>query len=599
MDQAKRKHIIKNAIIIFLILLLLLTFFSNTILNWSLAEVEIKAVKSGTITTQIRESGVVKALDTYQVQLPGSREIAAVHIALGDTVQPGDLLFTLTETEDDLVKAAEQELEQLKLEYQTGLLDQTLPGYAADNAEVQTLQRAYNLAVAERNALGNTGKTLTQVQTQVDSAQAQVDLWTAKRDKVQTGLMQIENEDSTYTGIRSEVQLLLEANSQLTLEQVAYDKTTAENGGLTYQELDTTIQALVNEIAEMEDGTAKQEAEARLVSLRAQYDIVFKAYESLAAAKEKVGNMTVKLDAKKASERQTRLKEYDEAQMQLGKAEKALFDANTEYSSVKQIKDAQAAVEAAQNALNAKVLSLQTQQTTNETDQKKATLALQNLTAKIEEKEAELSRLRKMLVGKEVRAVAGGIISSINAEVGAVAAEKEVLAEIEMVDAGLEVTITVDAKLGENITTDMEVHVYSQSGGLDDIHAKIAAVRVNMEDQNSQKLVDIKIEGEMQIGQTVTVTIPLSSRTYDAVVPKSAVNSDESGDYVFTVGTKQTPMGTRYYAEKVSVQVLAQDGAQAALEGGPSVGEYVITASTGVINPGDYVRMSESTEGPI
>jgi len=294
-----------------------------------------------------------------------------------------------------------------------------------------------------------------------------------------------------------------------------------------------------------------------------------------------------------------RLREYDEARIQLEKAENALLDANTEYNSVKQIKDAQAAVEEAQNALNAKVLSLQAQQNADETEQKKATLTLQSLAVKIEEKEAELEELRLTLVGREVRAAAGGIISSINAEVGTAAAEKEVLAEIEMVNAGLAATISVDAGLAESITIDMPVQVYTQSGGLNGIEAKVSAVRVNMEEQNNRKLIDIKIDGDIQIGQTLTVTIPLSSRSYDAVVPKSAVYSDESGDFVFTVGTKQTPMGTRYYAEKVSVQVLAQDGVQAALEGGPAYGEYVITAASGIVNPGDYVRMSDNTEGPI
>lgn len=599
MDQAKRKHIIKNAIILFLVILLLLTFFSNTILNWSLAEVEIKAVKSDSITTQIRESGVAKALSTYQVMLPGSREIAGVHVALGDEVQPGDLLFTLTETEDDMVKTAEEELSQLRLDYQTGLLGDALPSYAADNAEVQALNRAYNQAVTERNALGNTSKTLTQVQTQVDNAQTEVDQWTAIRDKIEGQLTQIENGDSTYAGIRNEVLLLQEAGSELAQEQGIYDKAVLDNGGQTHQEVDTAILVLENEVAGMTEGTPKQQAQARLALLREQYTILNKAYESLAAAKDKVSNMTVKLNAKKASERQARLKEYDEAQTQLEKTEKTLLDANTEYNSVKRIKDAQAAVESAQNALNAKVLSLQAQQSTDETEQKKTTLTLQNLALKIEEKEVELVELRKTLVGREVRAAAGGIISSINAEVGATAAEKEILAEIEMVDAGLAVTISVDANLAENITIDMPVQVYTQSGGMYGIEAAVSAVRVNMEEQNSQKLIDIQIDGDVQIGQTLTVTIPLSSQAYDAVVPKSAVNSDESGDYVFTVGTKQTPMGTRYYAEKVSVQVLAQDGVQAALEGGPSPGEYVITAATGIVNPGDYVRMSESTEGPI
>lgn len=52
---------VKNAIIIFLAVLLVLTFFSNTIMNYSLPEVAAQYPLSTTITTKIRGSGTVEA----------------------------------------------------------------------------------------------------------------------------------------------------------------------------------------------------------------------------------------------------------------------------------------------------------------------------------------------------------------------------------------------------------------------------------------------------------------------------------------------------------------------------------------------------------
>ena len=45
----KRRDWVKNAAIVFLTIMLILTFFSNTIMNYSLPEVAIQYIQSGTI----------------------------------------------------------------------------------------------------------------------------------------------------------------------------------------------------------------------------------------------------------------------------------------------------------------------------------------------------------------------------------------------------------------------------------------------------------------------------------------------------------------------------------------------------------------------
>ena len=53
----KRREWVKTAAIIFLSVMLVLTFFSNTIMNYSLPEVATQYVESGTITAKIRGIG--------------------------------------------------------------------------------------------------------------------------------------------------------------------------------------------------------------------------------------------------------------------------------------------------------------------------------------------------------------------------------------------------------------------------------------------------------------------------------------------------------------------------------------------------------------
>ena len=77
-NGTKRKEWVKNAAIVFLIILLLLTFFSNTIQNYSLPEVATQYVESGSITAKIRGMGVVESGDPYNVKIKEVRQVASV-----------------------------------------------------------------------------------------------------------------------------------------------------------------------------------------------------------------------------------------------------------------------------------------------------------------------------------------------------------------------------------------------------------------------------------------------------------------------------------------------------------------------------------------
>ena len=58
-NTTKRREWVKNAAIIFLSVLLVLTFFSNTIMNYSLPEVATQYVQSSSITAKVRGTGTI------------------------------------------------------------------------------------------------------------------------------------------------------------------------------------------------------------------------------------------------------------------------------------------------------------------------------------------------------------------------------------------------------------------------------------------------------------------------------------------------------------------------------------------------------------
>lgn len=133
-DSSVRRNIIKNVFIIFLVILLLLTFFSNTILNYSLPEVSAQYPKYGTLSSAIKASGTVKANESYnvifeeaQAEAEGgvvqSRKVLSVYVREGDTVAKDAPILQLQGGASQQLEAVQKQYDELKSTYDLALLD--------------------------------------------------------------------------------------------------------------------------------------------------------------------------------------------------------------------------------------------------------------------------------------------------------------------------------------------------------------------------------------------------------------------------------------------------------------------------------------------
>ena len=223
-DTKKRREWVKNAAIIFLTIMLLLTFFSNTIMNYSLPEVATQYVQKGTITAKVRGTGNVEATDPYNVIVKETRVISAVAVKQGDTVEKDQIIYYLEDAESDELKKAEDELEELQLAYMKGLFGNNVSseviskvasgntdGFSAlqtkvtdmqnrleaakervkecqDNLDALSLQSTVNTnnstvnTIPEENEVSNATTKLEDAQTQETNAQAAFER--EKADKV-------------------------------------------------------------------------------------------------------------------------------------------------------------------------------------------------------------------------------------------------------------------------------------------------------------------------------------------------------------------------------------------------------------------------------
>ena len=101
------------------------------------------------------------------------------------------------------------------------------------------------------------------------------------------------------------------------------------------------------------------------------------------------------------------------------------------------------------------------------------------------------------------------------------------------------------------------------------------------------------VSGDVTAGAELTISVGQKSANYDYIIPSSAIRSDSNGSFVLRVESKSSPLGNRYFAKRVNVEVIASDDNNSAVTGSLNYGDYVITTASAPIKSGDQVRMAE------
>ena len=153
--QVKNRAWVKNAAIIFLSFMLVLTFFSNTIMNYSLPEVAGKYAQYGPIQTAIRGTGTVTANQSFEVVLEETRQIASVHVKAGETIEAGQLLFTLEESDSEELASALKTLAELELALSKKLLQMKPADYDSENRDIQIAQEDLQALLDKKDGMGD------------------------------------------------------------------------------------------------------------------------------------------------------------------------------------------------------------------------------------------------------------------------------------------------------------------------------------------------------------------------------------------------------------------------------------------------------------
>jgi multidrug efflux pump subunit AcrA (membrane-fusion protein) len=639
--KVKKRAWVKNAVIIFLSIMLVLTFFSNTIMNRSLAEVATQYVNSGSISAKIRGTGTVSANSPYEVSIKEGRIIQSVMVQVGDTVEIGDVLIKLTEDADTQLKEAQDALDQLKYDYQMLLLEMASADYTRENREISKMKEDIAEAEAERDKLYVSDAEISAAKIAVNSAQTKYDKAKEAADEAHAALDAFkENFTSSGSDFSALQQAHNEAEEKLNVVKIQYEsdsqifRKAAANmqAESTYPYDLSTFEAALYEIITGQKiqtpsgDNAESEGETNAVlgeTTSTEDNSDLKKWFEGTGYEESLGYMhyatayyeiKTATDAEKSTKRALEAAGYDvaietamktleanikEANNLTAAAEKELTDAKASQEELEKkkadYKTADDAIDEKRDGLEEAIFNLSQTQKQDNIDAQKDQLNLAQKKKDLEEQQALVDKLSSGEAIYEITANAAGVVSSINAVAGKTTVPDETLMVIDQTDRGFTLSFSVTTQQAQKVKVGDKAEVSTSSWWFDGvIDATLTGISANPTDPKNSKILNFTITGDVSGGDQLTLSIGERSQNYDLIVPKSALRTDSNGTYVLLMEQKASALGNRYYATRVDVEVIASDDTQSAVSGGLSSGDFVITSSSKPVEAGDQVRLTEN-----
>lgn len=559
--ETSRKEIIKKIAVIFLAVMLVLTFFSNTIMNYSLPEVATEPVYSGSVSNKVRGQGAVEANSDYEVTVSGARIIKEVKVEVGDSVEKGQVLFTFEEGENTELTEAEDTLEQMELDYAKSLL-KSMPDYASDDLDIKAAKEDLEAAIKARDKAKTNEKELKNAKSAANKAKKNLE---AQQEKVDT----LQEQMDAY----GEVGNYEEASNQVT--------------SLT-EELQTLQQQLEELKADLANAAPDEAVEIKRDIQNKELEITNKTSE-LNIAKKTAETV------KNSSAAYTKLKEdLSTANKTLKQMQKTLEEktaAVEQLSTQPSLEEARAAVKERQKTLTQMLLALKERKEQDSLSQQSDNLDMQAAQEKLEKQRELVNKLKNSSDLKEVKSKDAGVVSQIDFKEGDSVTADTPLAKIQLAESGYIVTIRVTKAQAGLIRTGDEATI--ENIWDNDSTATVKSIKVDPENPNQNMIVSFEVKGNVSIGQNLSLSVGEKSNRYDAVVPNNAVREDSKGKFVLVVTVKGTPLGNRYKIKRAEVEVLASDDNYSGVHGGVYEGENVVTNSSKPLEEGMQVRLVE------
>lgn len=565
----KRREWVKNAAIIFLSVMLVLTFFSNTFMNYSLPEVAAQYVQSGTITAKIRGTGTVESGDPYNVKISETRTISSVLVKTGDKVEKGAPLLLLEDKESKELTDAQAALDKAMLDFELALLSGDISNSAFQNAQN-----------------GNVS-SLNTYQSRIVAAEAEIDKWQKQVDEATTAINQLKTAQVNVDAggapdTSSEQNKVNVAQAALNSDEIKIAKDKISEWQAAQATCQATIDKYNEKIASSVSGNGfvnqVTEDEYRLaVQNRDQYQSLINERQAF------INNNPDKVKA------------YDEKVKALADANKALTEKQN--SKTNSTNSLTVQTQNWQTELDKRNIQLKAAQDTKAQLLKDISTEL-NLDYQLDslkKQRDDIAKLQENAVGASIEAPISGTITSVTVKAGDEAQPDTALVTMQPEGKGFTMSFSVTNDQAKRLSVGDKADLVN-SWRYSDMDITLASIKPDTTDPGQKKLLTFDITGdEVTPGQSLNVSVGQKSANYDLIVPNSAIREDSNGKFILIVESKSSPLGNRYVATRVDVEVLASDDTQSAVSGALYGYEFVITTSTQPVEAGKLVRLANNS----
>lgn len=544
-ENRKKREWVKSAAIVFLSVMLVLTFFSNTIMNYSLPEVATQMIMSGSITSKIRGTGTVESGDPYNVEVAESRKVTSVAVRVGDEVAVGDVLFYLEDKDSDELMAAEKNLADLKKTYDINILT------GLDAALVSKVESG-NVATVEEHK-----RIINNLKAKMDAAQKEVD----------TAQKVLDDANAWVNALNFQISITQPANIDVNKQEIALNsaKANLDKANLkladAQEAYDTAVEVSGNDPAAIL--AAEQELEKARREVETCTANVASCQTALDTARLNADNALLASEQAKA----TLNAQLPDAQLKAYVAQKTLDEKNKVFAEC-------------ESAYNDYIAMIPTE------------FDLVSQLEAIRQQEALVEELRQNSVGAKIKAEIAGTVTALNVLAGQSTSPGSPAAVIQPAGKGYTLSISVTKEQAQRVSVGDPGELVN-SWWYNDVQAVVASIRPDKADPTKMKTITFNLTGEVADGQSLSLSVGSKSASYDMIVPNSSIREDNNGKFILIVEQQSSPLGNRYRATRVDVQVVASDDTRSAITGGVYGWESVITTSTKPVEAGQLVRLPD------
>ena len=574
---SKRRAKVIRAMIAFIVVLAVLTFFSNTIMNLTIPKVMGSYASRGNLSYSNNARGTVAVENKTDVKGLDGRTVDQVKVDNYDLVKKGDTILTLKPIEEssDLESKRAQLKELLRAQdYDSRLSDDTdfSTYYDSINAAKETLSAAQETLECVRNRGAVEAENRAIINDESAKAVSLEASVTAAAKTVEDINKDIAAIDAQITPLQSQIDVYVALGTPMPTPSPVPGTTepaTTPDGSTPAPapDLDADGFDKNSPTYEMDKLMAKiKELQDQKAALEAQRD----------AAQARLNEASAELS---------------ECQGKIADAQaviKSLENLPTEQAAINAVNSAEHAVTAAQKALS----DAQTQAgITRDKNQDTA----EDRAAQIAKLEEEIDKLEKAAKITEIKAPADGYVYNVTVSSGDNLTAKDTIAYIlPENDRVCSVTFEFSASAAQNIYVGMPLEV--TSGFIEG--CTVASIKPDPANPRGNRLVKCIVDGsDAWPGEEITVNAGRGNDNYKCVVPSSAVNQDTNGDFVYLIQGSSTPLGDKYTVKKLYVTVEAEDGVSKAIKG-EGLDKYdvmIVIRAEKPLEDGQRVRLEDYT----